>query len=106
MSGSNVAVVRSAEVEAVSQSGRSADQEKALYFQLLRSVVSDFVKQFSGGRNVAAIPMPKRAPPPPPAPAPAPAAPAVPEAPAAPAASAPAVSAPVAASAPSAAPTP
>jgi hypothetical protein len=87
----NVAVVRSAEVEAVSQSGRSADQEKALYFQLLRSVVSDFVKQFSGGRNVAAIPLRKRPPPPAPAPAPAPLPPpAAPEAPPAPTASAPA----------------
>jgi hypothetical protein len=74
---SNVSVVRSAEVEAVSRSGRSADQEKALYFQLLRSVVSSFVKEFSGGRNIAAIPMPPRAPQPAAAPLPA-----APEAPA------------------------
>jgi hypothetical protein len=58
----NVSVVRSGEVEAVSRSGRSADEQKALYFQLLRSVVSNFVKEFSGGRNIAAIPMPPRAP--------------------------------------------
>ncbi len=101
----NVAVVRSAEVEAVSRSGRSADEQKALYFQLLRSVISNFVKEFSGGRNIAAIPMPPRAPrpaaPPPaspeaPAPAPAPV----------PGAAAPLPDAsPVAASAPSVAPT-
>ena len=76
----NVAVVRSAEVEAVSRSGRSADQEKALYFQLLRSVVSSFVKEFSGGRNIAAMPMPPRAPQPAAIPAPVP--PAAPEVPA------------------------
>ena len=101
----NVAVVRSAEVEAVSRSGRSADEQKALYFQLLRSVISNFVKEFSGGRNIATIPMPPRAPrpaaPPPaspevPAPAPAPV----------PGAAAPLpYASPVAASAPSVAPT-
>ena len=93
----NVAVVRSAEVEAVSSSGRSADQQKALYFQLLRSVISNFVKEFSGGRNIAAIPMPPRAPRPA---APPPASPEVP-APAPSGAAAPLPDAsPVAASAP------
>ena len=42
-------MVRSAEVEAVSTSGRSASEEEAVYFRLMRDVIGDFVAQFLKG---------------------------------------------------------
>jgi len=66
---SDARVARSAEMVAVSSSGRSADQENAAYFALVRNAVDDFANSFASGQSssgMAGAPVPPRAIPPPP----------------------------------------
>ncbi len=44
------AMVKSGEVEAISTSGQSANQEETIYFQLMREVIKDFAEEFKSGR--------------------------------------------------------
>jgi hypothetical protein len=41
--------VRSGEVEAISSSGKAADQEEVIYFELVRSVIKNFATAFKTG---------------------------------------------------------
>lgn len=69
--GEDTRVARSAEMVAVSSGGRSADQENAAYFALVRNAVDDFANSFASGQSSAMPPMVApppgaRIPPPPP----------------------------------------
>lgn len=75
----NTRVARSAEMVAVSSGGRSADQENAVYFGLVRQAVDDFANAFASGQTAASTmppnlnippPPPGGIPPPPPPPRP------------------------------------
>jgi hypothetical protein len=64
----NTRVARSAEMVAVSSGGRSADQENAVYFGLVRQAVDDFANAFASGQTAGSMMPPGgNIPPPPPA---------------------------------------